>query len=284
MLALTAGCSSEKATSPVQVGATGKTAIASSADGVEIEYETHGDGPVALVFVHGWMCDRAHWRGQIETFSADHTVVTLDLAGHGKSGDGRDEWTFDRFGADVRAVVEALDLPRVILVGHSMGGPVALAAASRMPERVLGVVGVDTLHNVEATMDPDRWEQLMAQYEADFGATCEGFIQFMFPEPTADPGLPEWVRENMCDADPATAVAVGRQMATLDQAAMLAAAGVPVRCINSAKTGVTDIEANKRHGDFDATLMEDVGHFVMLERPGDFNRLLAEAIEELTGA
>jgi pimeloyl-ACP methyl ester carboxylesterase len=73
-------------------------------------------------------------------------------------------------------------------------------------------------------------------------------------------------------------------MGRLDQAAMLAAAGVPVRCINSTKTGVTDIEANLRHGNYDATLMEDVGHFVMLERPEEFNRFLAEAIEELTGA
>ncbi|MEE8411011.1 MAG: alpha/beta hydrolase, partial [Acidobacteriota bacterium] len=74
------------------------------------------------------------------------------------------------------------------------------------------------------------------------------------------------------------------RMPALDQPAMLAAAGVPVRCINSAKTAVTDIEANLRHGNYDAVLMEGVGHFVMLERPEEFNRLLAEAVEELTGA
>ncbi len=106
----------------------------------------------------------------------------------------------------------------------------------------------------------------------------------MFPEPTEDPGLPGWIQDNMCDADPEIAIAIVRQMPALDLPAMLAAAGVPVRCINSTKTAVTDIEVNLRHGNYDAVLMEEVGHFVMLERPEEFNRLLAEAVEELTGA
>ena len=275
-------CSSEEPpdSSPV----TPLTATVKSADGVAIEYEVRGAGPVALVFIHGWICDRTHWRHQVDAFSGGHTVVTLDLAGHGNSGKDRDDWTADRFGADVQAVVEALDLPRVILVGHSMGGQVALEAAARMPERVLGVVGADTLHNVETAVDPDQGNSLMKMYEADFAGTCANFVKYMFPEPTEDTGLSDWVRGNMCDADAEIAIAVGRQMPNFDQPAMLAAAGVPVRCINSAKTAVTDIEANLRYGDYNAVLMEGVGHFVMLERPEEFNRLLAEAIEELTGA
>jgi pimeloyl-ACP methyl ester carboxylesterase len=275
-------CSSEE--SPDSSPATPLTATVKSADGVAIEYEVRGAGPVALVFIHGWICDRTHWRHQVDAFADGHTVVTLDLAGHGNSGKDRDDWTANRFGADVQAVVEALDLPRVILVGHSMGGQVALEAAARMPERVLGVVGADTLHNVETVVDPDQWNSLMKMYEADFAGTCANFVKYMFPEPTEDTGLSDWVRGNMCDADAEIAIAIGRQMPNFDQSAMLAAAGVPVRCINSGKTAVTDIEANLRYGNYNAVLMDGVGHFVMLERPEEFNRLLAEAVEELTGA
>lgn len=275
-------CSSEEP--PDSAPVTPLTATVKSADGVAIEYEVRGAGPVALVFIHGWICDRTHWRHQVDAFAAGHTVVTLDLAGHGNSGKDRDDWTADRFGADVQAVVEALDLPRVILVGHSMGGQVALEAAARMPERVLGVVGADTLHNVETAVDPDQWNSLMKMYEADFAGTCANFVKYMFPEPTEDTGLSDWVRGNMCDADAEIAIAIGRQMPSFDQSAMLAAAAVPVRCINSGKTAVTDIEANLRYGDYNAVLMDGVGHFVMLERPEEFNRLLAEAVEELTGA
>jgi sigma-B regulation protein RsbQ len=261
-----------------------RTAIALSSDGVAIEYDVRGSGPLALVFIHGWICDRAHWRHQVDVFDDEHTVVTLDLAGHGNSGIDRSNWTIHQFGADVQAVVEALDLPRVILVGHSMGGQVALDAAARMPDRVLGVVGADTLHNVEKAMNVEGWSSLMARYEADFAGTCEQFAEYMFPEPTDDAGLADWVQDNMCDADPVVAVAVGREMPRIDQPAMLAALAVPVRCINSTRTAPTDVEANRRHGDYDAVLMDDVGHFVMLERPEEFNWRLADAVEELTGA
>jgi len=124
----------------------------------------------------------------------------------------------------------------------------------------------------------------MTMYENDFAGTCARFAESMFPEPPADAGLPEWIRDNLCDADAEIAIATARQIPNLDQPALLAAAGVPVRCINSDKTAVTDLEANLRHGNYDAVLMEGVGHFVMLERPEEFNRLLAEAVEELTGA
>ncbi len=276
------GCASDEPVEPVP--ATPAVATVASADGVTIEYETRGDGPLALVFIHGWMCDRTHWRHQLDVFAEEHAVVALDLAGHGNSGTDRADWTIDRFGADVQAVVEALDLPRVILVAHSMGGQVALTAAAGMADRVLGIVGVDTLHNVEIVIDPDRWDQMMSMYEADFAGTCNNFARAMFPEPTEDPELPDWVRENMCDADPQISIAIARQMPALDHPALLEAASVPVRCINSVKTGVTEIETNRKYGDYDAVLMEGVGHFVMLERPEEFNRLLAEAVEELTGA
>ncbi|NIM63666.1 MAG: alpha/beta fold hydrolase, partial [Acidobacteria bacterium] len=230
-----AGCAPEEP--EVAAAAEPLVATTSSADGVSIEYEMRGAGPVALVFIHGWTCDRTHWRYQVDTFAEGHTVVALDLAGHGKSGGDRGEWTIEGFGADVQAVVEALELPRVILVGHSLGGPVALAAAARMPERVLGVVGVDTLHNVEQQIDAEGWDRLIAMYENDFVGTCERFAEMMFPEPTEDPELPSWTRENMCDADPEIAIAISRMMPKLDTPALLAAAGVPVRCINSTKVG-----------------------------------------------
>src|SRR5438874_9374588 len=105
-----------------------------SADGVPIHYETRGQGEPALVFVHGWAIDSRYWDAQVPVFARDHRVVTLDLAGHGRSGRDRKDWTVAAFGQDVRAVVEALKLPKVVLIGHSMSGNVILAAARAMPE------------------------------------------------------------------------------------------------------------------------------------------------------
>src|SRR5271168_1890459 len=123
-----------------------------AADGLNIVCEVVGKGDTALVFLHGWCGDRAYWKHQVGAFAADYRVVTLDQAGHGESGKDRKVWSVSGLAGDVESVVKALGLKRVILVGHSMGGPVALMAAKRMPGRVVAVVGVDTLVNAEVKM------------------------------------------------------------------------------------------------------------------------------------
>src|SRR5438105_10350898 len=98
--------------------------FASSVDDTPIAFEEQGQGSPAVVFVHGWACDRTYWRHQVDRFQRRAKVVTLDLAGHGESGADRSEWSIAGFGADVAAVVQALELRDVVLVGHSMGGDV----------------------------------------------------------------------------------------------------------------------------------------------------------------
>src|SRR5882672_7797720 len=135
---------------------TSQTGIAQSADGVPIHYATQGQGEIAVVFVHGWAINRRYWDAQVPVFAHTHRLVTLDLAGHGRSGSERKDWTMAAFGQDVRAVVEALSLKKVVLVGHSMSGNVILEATRAMPERVVGLVPVDTLLDVdEVTSDAE---------------------------------------------------------------------------------------------------------------------------------
>src|SRR5262249_40949576 len=121
-------------------------------DGLSLVCDIRGKGDTALFFLHGWCGDRAYWKHQVDVFAADYRVVALDQAGHGESGKERKRWSASGLAADVEAVAKALGLKRVILVGHSMGGPVALIAAKRMPGTVVAVIGVDTLQNVEFKM------------------------------------------------------------------------------------------------------------------------------------
>ena len=125
-------------------------------DGVDIRYEVAGSGEPALVFVHGWSCDRSYWRAQTDHFEASHRVVAVDLGGQGESGLGRKDWTMTAFGGDVRAVVEALALRKIILVGHSMGGHVIVEATQLMPDRVAALVLVDTFDNVDQRAERAR--------------------------------------------------------------------------------------------------------------------------------
>jgi pimeloyl-ACP methyl ester carboxylesterase len=252
-------------------------------DGVDIRYEVAGSGEPALVFVHGWSCDRTYWRAQVDHFARSHRVVAIDLGGHGESGLGREDWTMPRFGADVRAVVETLDLPRVVLIGHSMGGPVIAEAARLMPDRVVALLPIDTFHDVDLPMPEDLRDQMLGSMRADFPTATLGFVkQFMFV-PGTDSGVVERIARDMAAAPPAVGVSAMEQLLDYDEGAALAGLRAPVRLIN-ADLFPTDLEAARRHNlGLGLTVMPGVGHFLMMEDADEFNRLLERAIRELTG-
>jgi pimeloyl-ACP methyl ester carboxylesterase len=280
LLSFSLACGGSTWTPPEKAAPPAGPGRVNAPDGVPIAYTVTGSGSPALVFIHGWMCDQTHWAEQIDRFSADRTVVTIDLPGHGKSGLGREGWPLIAFGADVAAVVDHLGLYRVILVGHSMGGPVALEAARLMPDRVIGVVGVDSLQDADYRYDPERIEAFVAAFENDFEGTCGQFVTSMFTE-GADPGLVEHVKAGMCDGPSEVGAAIMRQYVDYDLGAALAAVDAPVRCVNCSKWP-TDIEANRAyHPDFDAVIIEGPGHFLMLEAPEEFNTRLTEVIAEI---
>ena len=158
---------------PARAGSQGAVSgTATSPDGIPIRYDAAGKGDPALVFVHCGGCERGFWDGQVAQFAAKHRVVALDLAGYGQSGVGRKDWTMPAFGQDVVSVVEALDLKRVVLIGHSLGGPAVLEAARRMPGRVAGLVLVDTLVDFEQKRPAaEQIEKYLSKLQADYRAT-----------------------------------------------------------------------------------------------------------------
>ncbi len=128
-LALLAGGCEHAAVAPAT------TMTVASADGVEIRYDVAGKGETALVFVHCWTCNRRFWDESLAYFGKGYQVVRLDLAGHGESGKGRRDYTMAAFGGDVVAVADKLGLKRIVLIGHSMGGPVSLEAEKQLGAR-----------------------------------------------------------------------------------------------------------------------------------------------------
>jgi pimeloyl-ACP methyl ester carboxylesterase len=249
-------------------------------DNVAIRYDVQGEGKPALVFVHGWSCDRSYWRLQVPYFARRHKVVTIDLAGHGESGVGREDWTMEAFGKDVAAVVEKLELGRVILVGHSMGGPVIIEAARQMPKRVIGLVGVDTFLDLERQYSQAEIDAFLVPFKADFVKRTSKLVRGMFV-PDADPALVEWVVRDMSSASPEVGIRAMQGLASFNAKEALKQVRVPIYCINSDMRR-TNVEAGRRYAaSFEVKLMSGVGHFVMLEDPETFNRLLAETINEL---
>jgi pimeloyl-ACP methyl ester carboxylesterase len=252
-------------------------------DGLNLVCEVRGRGDTALVFLHGWCGDRAYWKHQVGPFAADYRVVTLDQAGHGESGKDRKVWSVGGLAADVEAVVKALGLKRVILVGHSMGGPVALLAAKRMPGTVVAVVGVDTLQNAEFEIPEEMRKKFMEAFEKDFKGTMRTGLAMMVHEKTGAE-LKKWLVTRAEAQDPQMAMGLMRDIVGLDQKKLLKEAKTPVRCINSAGGfqffTPTDAEVNKKYADYRAVTLEGVGHYPMLERPAEFNQKLRDVLKE----
>ncbi|MDY6906405.1 MAG: alpha/beta hydrolase [Thermodesulfobacteriota bacterium] len=260
--------------------------VVPSRDGTPIAYEVFGTGEPALVFVHGWSCDARYWRKQIPVFSKNHKVVTMDLAGHGHSGSGRERYTMRAFGEDVRAVTLAAGSNQVILVGHSMGGSVIAEAARLMPKRVIGLIGVDTLENIEHPMTEEDLNQMASPLEKDFPAGVHAFVDGMISKKT-DPDLRSWVLADMASAPPDVAVSAFREMATQyitgAAASIFETIKVPVISLNGDLWPV-NYEANRRHMmSYDAIVLNDADHFLMMNRADEFNRALANAIATITG-
>jgi pimeloyl-ACP methyl ester carboxylesterase len=249
-------------------------------DGLKLVCEVRGKGDTALVFLHGWCCDREHWKHQVEVFAADFRVVAFDQAGHGESGKDRKEWSGLGLAADVETVVKELGLKRVILVGHSMGGPVALMAAKRMPRNVVAVIGVDTLHNAERKSSEESTKKLVEALEADFKGTMRASVSGWLPEKT-DPELKKWILTRAVSQDPKMAIGLMRGRSTVDFTALFNEAKVPIRCINSGGRKMpTAVAINKKYADFEAIIVDDVGHFPMLEKPAEFNQKLRDVLKE----
>jgi pimeloyl-ACP methyl ester carboxylesterase len=263
-----------------------QTKYARSFDGERIAYHTAGRGDVTLLFVHGWSCDSRYWREQVPVFAKEYQVITMDLAGHGDSGQTRKVYSIESFAEDVIAVIEKTGSKKVIVIGHSFGGEIVSTAASMEQKTVIGIIGVDTLHNVEESYSREQARRLIGidNFRKDFKAAAKVFIEQMMVK-DVNQQLLQWVIDDMSSAPPEVGIsALEEYTGTIADKKMInifSEMKTPLICIN-ADLWPTNPEANRRHiKSYDVKIMKGVGHFPMLERPDEFNRLLGESIKEI---
>jgi pimeloyl-ACP methyl ester carboxylesterase len=264
----------------------GQTRCVQSFDGETITYNVYGSGDVTLVFVHGWSCDSRYWREQVPYFAKKYRVVTMDLAGHGNSSMGRKIYSVGNFAQDVKAVIEAINAQKVIVIGHSFGGEIVATAARQEAKKIIGIIGVDTLQNVEEWYSREEAGKLIGLdgFKKDFRASVKTFVEQMMVK-DMNPELKKWIIDDMSSAPANIGVsALEEYTGTIADKKMISVfkeVKAPVRCIN-ADLWPTKPEANRKYmQSFDVAIMKGVGHFLMLERPEEFNRLLEKSIQQI---
>jgi pimeloyl-ACP methyl ester carboxylesterase len=186
-----------------------------------------------------------------------------------------------QFGDDVVRVADAARAKRIVLVGHSMGGPVAIEAAKRLKGRVVGVIGVDSLRGLGSAFGPAELEQRLAPFRADFRGAVTGYVEGAFFTPQTDPALRARIVNTMASARPEVGLPAIRQLNDWDYRTAFAGFDVPLVLLNAAQPptelgALAGLAPGTRVRTFDG-----VGHFLMMEQPQQFNVVLLEELARL---
>src|SRR5215211_3424106 len=239
-------------------------------DGARIHYKSFGKGKDALVLVHGWTCNLDNWRDQIPDFAKRNRVIALDLPGHGQSDKPEIAYTMDLFANAIDAVMRDAKVERAVIVGHSMGTPVARQFYRKYSQKTLGIVIVD------GGLRPFGTKEMR-----------EGFVA-MFRAPTYKEAGAQMFAQMMGKLAPADQELIKTSFANTPQHVLVSAMesmgqeslygpdkiNVPVLAI-LAKSPFwqPDTEQFFRSlvPDFELQWFEGVGHFVMMEKPKEFN-------------
>ena len=252
-----------------------------SDDGVMINYYIKGNEKKALVFVHGYSCSSEYWWPQLEYFSKDHTVIAIDIAGHGKSGLNRQEYSMDAFGNDVTSVIEHLDLEEVVLIGHSMGGPVIVKAAIKLGVKTRLIVGVDTFHDLSTEgIGGFARTAVNTMFKLFYESMTEDSIDDFFIDKT-DEDLARWIRNDALKSPKHISQGTLDALLTMNYPESLRELSIPIVALNARTFRETKLDSNMNtYKNLQIEFMEDVGHFIMLERPVEFNNWLETKISK----
>lgn len=254
-------------------------------DGNKIATAVCGDGDTTLLFIHGWCINKEYWDAQVKYFCPRYKVVTIDLPGFGQSGKKLDStWSFDRYSGDVSAVIKQLKLSNVILIGHSMSGDIILDVSRRFPENIIGIVGIDNLHqpaevfNDTVKAEVDNFFDLFYQrYDSVVNVTMS---KDLF-QPSTDTAVRKRVMGDVLTADKSIAVKVLRSNTIMSQQQkqVMAQLHHPLLLLNSDVYPV-NADSLKKYcvKGFRVKTVHGSGHYPMIEMPDTFNKTLEALI------
>jgi pimeloyl-ACP methyl ester carboxylesterase len=267
-------------------------------EGGRVHYESYGEGTEALVFIHGWTCDLTFWRGQAPVYTA-HRSLLIDLPGHGQSGKPQIPYPTELFARGIAAAMRDAGIERAVLIGHSLGGPIAHAFLRLYPEKVAAIVLVDAyitppsaplknprLQAQRAKAQLAQLSQRAANLKGPAGdQNFRGSVERMFSDRTS-PELRNQIRSAMLATPDYVRAAAVTSVSRLAPLPLDTKYNVPAIAIQAASRGV-DARYEAMHKMFPRLELEKwerSGHFLMMEDPDRFNSSLERFLMSLPQA
>ncbi len=244
----------------------------------KLHVEDGGSGAgIPVIFVHGNGANLTQWRAQLDHVRKSRRAVAFDLRGMGESDPAvNGDYSVAAMTDDVRAVAEALRVRRFVLVGHSYGGAVVASFAAKYPDRVAGVVFADAAGNVK--VPAEEAQRFLAALRANKHDFARQWFAPILKNASDDVKGAVFGSVDRTPAD-AFAGALEGQL-DFDVAKALASYAGPKLAI-----AASDIESpSSLHVQFPTVptkKIAGVSHWLMMDKPDDFNRLLDEFLDAL---
>lgn len=251
---------------------------------MNVAYQTCGSGDTTLLFIHGWCINKEYWQPQMDHFCGRYKVVALDLPGFGQSGKNRTNWSFDTYAEDIKNLIVQLKLNNIILIGHSMSGDLVLKTDVAYPDHIIGLIGIDNLHEPGKPMDSTQQANTDSFFQsmlANYQTTVEKEMPpYLFQASTPD-SVKRRVMKDILQTDPVISVEVSRAQVIISQEEqdMMRQLHHPLCLVNSDAfpTALDSLNKYCAHGAM-LYLIPGSGHYPMIEQPVAFNQALQRAI------
>jgi sigma-B regulation protein RsbQ len=241
-----------------------------------------GRGAPPMLFAHGFGCDQRMWRLVTPSFANTHRVVLFDHIGAGKSDKAaynRARYsTLDGYASDILDICHALDLDRVVFVGHSVSAMIGVLAANREPERFAALVLVGPspryINDVDYTggFSRDDIESLLNTLDSNY----LGWSTTMAPVIMGNAERPELAEElsnSFCQTDPDIASAFARATFFADNRGDVAAVTVPALILQCSDDVIAPIAVgeylHRQMPRSELVVMKATGHCPNLSAPDE---------------
>lgn len=278
-LALSGAAVEPRATNSASLGRSHFAAFGTN----RVHYVTAGSGAYTVLFVHCWAGNSGFWREQVPVLADRALLILVDLPGHGLSDKSHTNYTADFFASAVVAVLRDVGVDRATLVGHSMGVPVICRVYAQAPDKVAALVAIDGQLRRPA-ITRDEFEQFVAPFSApNYREHTTRFIGSLFPSPGTealrDRVVADLLKTPQYVMSSAMAGMFGPDQPDWD----VKKANVPVLVINATNprwTAEYEDHVRSLSAQTEYRTIDGVGHWLMLEKPAEFNATLVEMLKK----
>lgn len=243
--------------------------------------EEHGQGPLPILLVHGMAGDASFWASTTRALGTGYRLIIPELRGHGRSSPSvGGDYSIEGFADDLTVVIGELGLERFVLVGHSFGASVVMELASRMPERVAGVILLDAAGDF-SFVPPEALQGFMAGLADDrhYAETVEGAFEVALGGSTGE--TERRVRAAILAAPRPVVRAMYDSLLRYKPTRSIDRYPGPVLLV-TAPVNAASFALHALRPDLPRLAVTGVSHWIMMDQPGTVARLTAEFVGSLT--